>query len=127
MNQEPELPPEWKEAAQSFKIGTPNPCTSCFIEGFEQGALWMWKRGGEDPPWSLDKDKLIGCQRLAAGELSEALAEVHANFYLCLRALGTSELSEFQRGIIGAAREELSKSQNKFLKTFGDMEEPGNN
>lgn len=35
------LPAKWKEVAQSFKIGTEDPCPSCFVEGFEQGALWL--------------------------------------------------------------------------------------
>jgi hypothetical protein len=60
-------------------------------------------------------------------DLSAELAESHANTLILILSLQTTDLDPNQQLIIALAREKLTRSQNAFLKAFGDWEEPGKN
>jgi hypothetical protein len=59
--------------------------------------------------------------------LTESLAGSHAHCAVLIAGLRCTELTEIQKDFIVVAAEALAKSQNDFLKTFGDWNEPGNN
>jgi hypothetical protein len=59
--------------------------------------------------------------------LTKALAESHAHCAVLIASLRCTELSQVQKSFITTCSEAMAKSQNAFLKTFGDWNEPGNN
>jgi hypothetical protein len=59
--------------------------------------------------------------------LTKALAESHAHCAVLIAGLRCTELTEIQKSFIATCSEAMAKSQNEFLKTFGDWNEPGNN
>jgi hypothetical protein len=59
--------------------------------------------------------------------LVKALAESHGITAILITSLRCTPLSPAQEAIIATAAQELARSQNEFLKTFGDWAEPGTN
>jgi hypothetical protein len=59
--------------------------------------------------------------------LVRMLAESHGQSYILIAALHSTKLTPAQQALISAAAKEIAKSQNEFLKTFGDWAEPGTN
>jgi hypothetical protein len=78
-----------------------------------------FEEGGEPTIAELLKKMMLA--------LSGALAASHANTLIMILELEATELSPLQQEIVARGRKELTRSQNAFLKVFGDMDEPGKN